>query len=120
MLPMKHLASFLQSATYYFAVFALAACTGLVSSASGVADINDGGLISGDPCGPPCFWKIIPGVTTEDEVTRIFQARDLLQRCENIRNERETGVRGIVCFNKVNISFRPGTNIVEGVGFEPS
>jgi hypothetical protein len=44
-------------------------------------NLGDGGLLSGDPCGPPCFLKIQPGITTKQQVLEILKARTNLQDC---------------------------------------
>lgn len=33
---------------------------------------GDGGLISQEPCGPPCFYGITPGITNKEEAEDIF------------------------------------------------
>lgn len=45
-------------------------------------DIGDGGLITKDPCGPPCFWNITPGVTTLAEVYQIIEEKGIMDACE--------------------------------------
>lgn len=49
---------------------ATAYCT---SAPTTLHDIEDGGILSGKPCSPPCFWGIDPGVTTKGEATEILQ-----------------------------------------------
>jgi hypothetical protein len=39
--------------------------------------IGDGGLISGKPCLPPCFFGIIPGTTTKNQVIEILKQNGL-------------------------------------------
>jgi hypothetical protein len=36
-------------------------------------DIGDGGFLTEEPCGPPCFWNIIPATTQKQESIDIFQ-----------------------------------------------
>jgi hypothetical protein len=50
-------------------------------------DIGDGGLITNDPCGPPCFWNITPGKTTIDEVFRVIEGKEITEECETVKDE---------------------------------
>ena len=45
-------------------------------------DIADGGFITKDPCGPPCFWNITPGKTTVSEVYEIIEEKGIAEWCE--------------------------------------
>ncbi|MBA3074003.1 MAG: hypothetical protein FP831_10430, partial [Anaerolineae bacterium] len=38
-----------------------------------VLNIDDGGLLSKNPCTPPCFWNITPGITTEESAINILE-----------------------------------------------
>jgi hypothetical protein len=98
----------------------LVACTPRVpGTGAGAPAIGDGGFLSGEPCGPSCFWGIVPGVTTEAEATQILKARGLIEKCEAYDNEAESGSRGIYCRINTGIGFRRGTDIVDSVGFLP-
>jgi len=44
-------------------------------------DFGDGGLLSNQPCGPPCFWDIEPGQTTEAEASQILEKLGVLDDC---------------------------------------
>jgi hypothetical protein len=94
----------------------MVACSG-----SSTPDIDDGGFLSGEPCGPPCFRGIIPGDTTEVETMQIFQ-RDRL--CETNRvydQEASGGTRGIFCTSSgLDTAFKPGANTVDAISFKPS
>lgn len=35
--------------------------------------LKDGGLLTNDPCGPPCFYQITPGITTQNNAMKIIQ-----------------------------------------------
>ena len=68
-------------------------------------DIGDGGYLSGDPCGPPCFWNIKPDITTKQQALDILQARVNLRDC-SINNLGLSGLNGsIVYCEPVNIAF---------------
>lgn len=45
-------------------------------------DIGDGGFLSEEPCGPPCFWGITPDVTTEEEAIKTFQDHFDIRNCD--------------------------------------
>ena len=83
-------------------------------------DIGDGGFLSEEPCGPPCFWGIVPGETTEDQVVEILQETNVFETCEMFDREDEGGYRGMKCGSRVFIGFERGGDLVTGVGFNPS
>lgn len=89
-----------------------------------VIDIGDGGFLSGEPCGPPCFWGIVPGQTTEAEAIAILQARGVFTHCEVYVRETEGCVRGIRCPPRPRSLFDVHLNcngdFVEGISFTPS
>jgi hypothetical protein len=47
-------------------------------------DIGDGGLVSQDPCGPPCLLGITPGQSSLDDVERQLEQYGLMATCEHI------------------------------------
>jgi len=80
--------------------------------------IGDGGFLTGEPCGPPCFLGIIPGVTKETEAIQILKEKGLYKNCDYVNNESESGLRGFGCSNfLVNVSFFRGTDVVGSIGF---
>ncbi len=88
-----------------------------------VLGIQDGGFLSGDPCGPPCFWGIVPGETREAEVLAILQERGVYDACRAWDNEAESAGRGISCVSGRTgfmVSFGQGEDIVDVVGLGPS
>jgi hypothetical protein len=96
----------------------LAACVPSVTGINtGAPEIGDGGFLSREPCGPPCFWDIIPGVTTEAEAIQILQSRGLFQKCEAFAH---SGGRGITCPSGIEIVFQQEMDIVGVVGFQLS
>ncbi len=48
--------------------FILSAC----QSAAPKIALGDGGLLSGQPCGAPCFWNVTPGLTTRDRAIPVL------------------------------------------------
>jgi hypothetical protein len=83
-------------------------------------NIQDGGLVSGEPCGPPCFWGIVPGETTEGEALEIVPNALNRQNCRVYNNEAGSGLRGISCDNQIGLNFVRGTDVVGGIAFSPS
>jgi len=82
--------------------------------------VGDGGFLSGEPCGPPCFLGIIPNVTKETEAVRILKEKGLYKNCTFVNNESESGLRGFDCSNyHVGITFFRGTDVVGIAGFDP-
>jgi hypothetical protein len=81
-------------------------------------DIRDGGFLSGEPCGPPCFLGIIPGVTREEQAARQLSQMGLYEKCYATNNESEGGLRGTLCY-KAAITYFRGTDIVGAIGFRP-
>jgi len=81
--------------------------------------INDGGVLSDEPCGAPCFWGIVPGITTKDQVIAIFEERKIFQDCEFFDYSQTRGERGINCKPRIYISFQKNADIVSGLGFRP-
>ena len=85
-----------------------------------IPEIGDGGFLSQEPCGPPCFWNIVPNITTKDEAIEVLKSKGLFERCEFIDNTAYAGTRGIVCRPIVLVELRDDTDIVSGIGFRPS
>ncbi|MBC7228084.1 MAG: hypothetical protein H5T61_12790 [Thermoflexales bacterium] len=100
-------------------LLSLSACIP-VTPATPMVDIGDGGFLSEEPCGPPCFWGIIPGQTTEAEVIKILQRRGMYATCEVRDFEPEGGERVISCGSRLIIGFERGSEVVNGIGFSPS
>lgn len=82
-------------------------------------DIRDGGFVSADPCGPPCFFEIVPGITTKNQAISLLQARALYSDCHEYDNREQGGVRGIACSN-ISIGLQNDFDIVENIGFTPA
>ena len=69
---------------------------------SPTTQINDGGLISLDPCAPPCFFGIIPGETDYGD------ALDLMDEA------------GVSPDSSYGFQQREGSTVIESIAFEPS
>jgi hypothetical protein len=85
-----------------------------------ILEVREGGFLSQEPCGPPCFWNITPGVTNQDQVVEILKSKELFQECDYFDNLKESGSRGFICRPVVIITFQDNSDIVAGVGFKPS
>ena len=80
--------------------------------------VGDGGFLSQDPCGPPCFLGIMPNVTNETEMVRILQEAGLYENCKFLNNESAAGLRSLNCLrHDVTVTFFPGTDIVGDIRF---
>lgn len=95
--------------------------------------IGDGGLLSGEPCGPPCFWGIEPGKTTQSEAFQILTNLGVMEACESydyFENLTNEWIGGWACQAKFDyrfekpkgfgVSFRKSTGIIDGVRFIPT
>lgn len=102
-----------------FLVASLVSCTAVIPTIT-TLNIGDGGFLSGDPCGPPCFWGIVPGQTTEAEVVDILQERGIYEICEARVSKYEEGGKGIDCILQIYINLNQGDDLVRSVYFAPS
>jgi hypothetical protein len=117
-----------KSLLLFSALVGLTACT-IVTDTTGIAtgtpspvpivnNTNDGGFFSDDPCGPPCFFDIIPGISTEEEVlASVEKFSHIFQNCESYDFTSSGGYRSLVC-TYVTIGYR--NSRVGVVGFKPS
>jgi hypothetical protein len=84
--------------------------------------IGDGGLLSGEPCSPPCFWGIEPGKTTQAEVLEILTSKGIIDTCETIDQYQFAIDKGIggwwACPSSTSIEFWKVTGVVSAVEFE--
>jgi hypothetical protein len=92
---------------------ALAACgPSTAPSASYARAFDEAGILSANACPPPCFLGIVPGSTTEAELTALLESAGLSQECTATTS-------GITCGNALYISVKSGTDIVQVIGFTP-
>jgi hypothetical protein len=83
-------------------------------------EVGDGGFLSGDPCGPPCLWGIVPGQTREAQAIEILREYDIFQSCKPLDSEAEGGSRGLNCGDRIFLGFATGTDLVDGIGLDPT
>jgi len=81
--------------------------------------IGDGGLLSKEPCGPPCFLGIVPDVTTYDETVQILTDYQYWDACEEWDTYEDTGTLGIRCSQTFSFYFDPDKSHVYEVVFIP-
>lgn len=97
---------------------ALTACTPKIPGVGNhVSEIGDGGFLSSEPCGPPCFWGIVPGVTLEAKAIKLLQSEGL---CGKYTTFDHSGGLEVFCSSGVEISLQRGTDTVQVVIFRPS
>lgn len=78
---------------------------------------GDGGLLSKEPCTPPCFYGIIPGLTTEEGARETLEQNVVFENCEEFDNSAQGGSgQGIRC-NFFGIHF--SESMVYNLGFYP-
>ena len=85
-----------------------------------VPKIADGGLLSEQPCGPPCMWNITPGKTSKQEAIDVLIQKGIYNDCQFFDNSSESGGRGIVCSPYIIVILNENEDIVSGIGFRPS
>jgi hypothetical protein len=80
-----------------------------------IIDIGDGGFLSMEPCGPPCFLNITPGITSQKQTFEILQTWVDLQNCI-IDDETEDGSVGWIRCGNVSVTF-DNSERVENIGY---
>jgi hypothetical protein len=83
-----------------------------------ILNIGDGGFLSENPCGPPCFFGIIPGVSSKADAITLLRSQGLYIDCSEYDNTSQGGVRGITCRTQ-GLIFQNNADIVTGIGFQP-
>lgn len=91
-----------------------------IPTAIPVFDFGDGGLLSNEPCGPPCFWNIEPGKTTQVEASQILENLGVLENCLFFfapdAHEGEAS-NTWSCPGEFGIGLRKDTGIVTSINF---
>ena len=85
--------------------------------------IGDGGFLSGQSCGPPCFFGVVPGVTTKNNAITLLQSKGLYQDCTEIDTTKEGGGHIISCTYPtwgLVVSIGNNGDLVSGISFPPS
>jgi hypothetical protein len=94
------------------------------TSTSGMKlNVGDGGFLSGEPCGPPCFWGIIPGITTDDETNKLLESAGV-QTSECKYSQRQNPDVNVIRCGPVGLGYEIGiaidtTGVVKDLGFAP-
>jgi len=81
--------------------------------------IGDGGLLTKEPCGPPCFLGIVPDVTTYAETIQILTDYQYWDDCEEWDTYEDTGTLGIECSDTLIFYFDQDKSYVVDVVFHP-
>ena len=81
-----------------------------------MANIGDGGLVSGLPCAAPCVYGIRIGETQLDQVIPVLQQNGLSE-CQT---EESASWIGVTCGYSVVVQVDRETSIVNATGFYPS
>jgi hypothetical protein len=77
--------------------------------------IDEGGLLSGTPCSPPCYSGIIPGITPIDQVEDLLKKNNRWVNCQEDNSNPDS--KGLYC-DYVFIGYdRTKGNMVDGIGF---
>ncbi|HMS01057.1 MAG TPA: hypothetical protein PKE62_17550 [Anaerolineales bacterium] len=93
----------------------------IVQSAPSTIDsmvAGDGGLLSKEPCGPPCLMGITPGITSRDAVLTVLKEKINLINCREWDKRNEGGTYGVSC-GSLGITFQD-SDIVNWISFKPS
>ncbi len=83
-------------------------------------DVGDGGFLSKQPCGPPCFWGMTSDMTKEDVVLDFLQKKSILDTCEKWDTRASGGDRGIGCGSNTLVFTFQDSNLVDMISFTPS
>jgi hypothetical protein len=81
---------------------------------------QDGGLISGIPCGPPCFWGITPGISNIEDVIDELDSRNLLTRCQSSNKLSQEEGYSITCWPSLLFHSDFDDSVIETVSFIPT
>jgi len=81
-----------------------------------MADIGDGGLLSGLPCAAPCVYGVQIGETLLDQVIPVLKQNGLTE-CQS---EESASWIDITCGYRVVVQVDKATSIVNATGFYPS
>jgi len=86
-------------------------------------NIGDGGFLSENPCGPPCFWGITPGITTDTEALNLLELKGFnTNECDYSQrqnpDQREIGCGAVGTGYTLGITVDP-FGLVTTIGFNP-
>jgi hypothetical protein len=77
--------------------------------------IDEGGLLSGTPCSPPCYSGITPGKTKIDQVEDLLKENNRWINCQEDNSNPDA--KGLYC-DYVYIGYdQTKGNMVDGIGF---
>jgi hypothetical protein len=82
-------------------------------------NISDGGLISKEPCGPPCFWGITPGESNKEQAYKIINSKVDINLCTSWDTRDQGGDYGIRCEDVFGLTFNDQGKVCS-IGIKPS
>ena len=78
---------------------------------------DEGGLVSGIPCGPPCYSGIVPGITKISEVEGLLKKNYHWINCKEVGDNPDS--KGLRCDNVfINYDISKSETVM-GIGFSP-
>jgi len=84
-----------------------------------VVNIGDSGFLSDEPCGPPCFMGMEPGITTKAEALEILKTRGFLEGCVSLDAYQAyiaRGEGGWSCQTAFSVRYPQNTEIINYIG----
>jgi hypothetical protein len=81
--------------------------------------IGDGGLLSKEPCGPPCFLGVVPDTTTYDEAIQILTDYQYWDDCEEWDTTEVGGTLGIECSDTFLFGLNEDNSYVTRIVYNP-
>ncbi len=81
-------------------------------------EIGDGGFLSKQPCGPPCFMGITPDITVKADVINYLEQKVDINLCKTWNRQADGGDQGITC-NPISVTFQDN-DVVDTIWFTPS
>jgi hypothetical protein len=86
---------------------------------------KDRGLLSGDPCAPPCFEGVTPGESHQADVEALLTRTGVLDTCEYIpqpddQRQEELAVAGFLCEGFTTFAFDVQSATLVQLAFQPS
>jgi hypothetical protein len=104
--------SIIENSSILFKTFLLVTMALIITACNNARfNIDDGGLLSEKACSPPCFARIIPGITSKSETIKILRDLGYWDNCSITKS--------IVCEENLVISINDN-DTVRGIGFSPT
>jgi hypothetical protein len=99
-------------------IFILSFLILLMGCTSSRPKIGDGGFLSLNPCGPPCFYGMTPGITTDKQVQQVItKLSNIFSNCNELNLTSSGGGRALLCDGDITVGYNGDT--VDGITFSP-